>query len=654
MIQKLLLACTVCMLLIQPMKAQDDETIFLLTSPNQRFAVNILLGKDIQLVIERQNETLGFLRIGMDGLEGPFNGKKMKEVRSEGMDDLTPAVPHKRNHIQSAYNQQRFSFPKQKMHLTVRMYDDGLAYRFEAEKKGEWMIKHEQMDLKLPKNTRTFFPKEDTLTSHFERYYANEEAAKIPAGDFCSLPVLFQSPKGTSILLTEADLYDYPGLFLQKGNDGDFHSKFPHVVDEAIPLPEYPDRSQIITKTAPFIAQTTGTRTFPWRIMALAERDHDLLHNTLVHQLSRPLAIEDPSWIRPGRVAWDWWNANNIYGVDFESGINNQTYQYYIDFAAEYGLEYIILDEGWSKSTTDLLHCKKDIDVAALVKYGEEKGVGIILWCLWNPLDKDMDRILDQFVRWGVKGIKVDFMQRADQEIVNFYEKTARKAAEHQLLVDFHGAYKPSGLRRAYPNVLSYEGVNGLEQCKWSDKLTATHNVTLPFTRMVAGPMDYTPGAMDNAQPDNYAIRFERPMSLGTRCHQMAMYVVYESPLQMLADNPSQYRREKECTEYIAQIPSIWDETLPLGGKVGQYVVIARRKGDRWYLAAMNNEEARTVELNLSFLSGEIQELDIMQDGPNAARVAVDYLHQQVSIPENKMIKIQLAPGGGWVAVGKP
>ncbi|MEL7341800.1 MAG: glycoside hydrolase family 97 catalytic domain-containing protein, partial [Bacteroidota bacterium] len=386
------------------------------------------------------------------------------------------------------------------------------------------------------------------------------------------------------------------------------------------------------------------------RIMALAERDHDLLHNTLVHQLSRPLAIEDPSWIRPGRVAWDWWNANNIYGVDFESGINNQTYQYYIDFAAEYGLEYIILDEGWSKSTTDLLHCKKDIDVAALVKYGEEKGVGIILWCLWNPLDKDMDRILDQFVRWGVKGIKVDFMQRADQEIVNFYEKTARKAAEHQLLVDFHGAYKPSGLRRAYPNVLSYEGVNGLEQCKWSDKLTATHNVTLPFTRMVAGPMDYTPGAMDNAQPDNYAIRFERPMSQGTRCHQMAMYVVYESPLQMLADNPSQYRREKECTEYIAQIPSIWDETLPLGGKVGQYVVIARRKGDRWYLAAMNNEEARTVELNLSFLSGEIQELDIMQDGPNAARVAVDYLHQQVSIPENKMIKIQLAPGGGWVA----
>jgi alpha-glucosidase len=317
-------------------------------------------------------------------------------------------------------------------------------------------------------------------------------------------------------------------------------------------------------KEADFIAKTSGKRVYPWRVFIISDDDRTFVESNLTFQLSKPSVLKNTTWIRPGRVAWDWYNANNIYGVDFKSGLNSSTYKYYIDFAAANGIEYVILDEGWTKSTTEILDFNPDIDVPELIRYGKEKGVEIILWALWKPLDANLAQILETYKSWGVKGIKVDFMQRSDQYMVNSYERIAKECARLELLVDFHGAFKPSGLRRTYPNVINYEGVKGSENNKWSKDITPDYNVTIPFIRMAAGPMDYTPGVMSNRQYTNYVVSFERPMSQGTRAHQVAMYVVYEAPLQMLCESPSRYYKEQETVDFIVKIPTTWDETIVL------------------------------------------------------------------------------------------
>ncbi|HKX84460.1 MAG TPA: glycoside hydrolase family 97 catalytic domain-containing protein, partial [Pyrinomonadaceae bacterium] len=452
---------------------------------------------------------------------------------------------------------------------------------------------------------------------------------------------------GVRLWISEADLYDYAGMWLRGNNGKGVRAVFPNY-----PLKEEKskDRNLKVTERAEYIAQTNGPRRFPWRVFGLAERDTDLLNNELVFLLSED-AQEDFSWVRPGKVAWDWWNANNIYGVDFKSGINTATYKYYIDFASKHGLEYIILDEGWSKTTEDLLAFNPEIDLPELFDHAKKKNVGIILWVLWLPLEKDMDRILDEYQKWGVKGIKVDFMQRDDQKLVHFYERTAREAAKRKLLVDFHGAYKPTGMKRKYPNVLTSEGVKGLEHNKWSKDITPEHDLTLPFTRMVAGPMDYTPGAMMNASEKEFQIIFNRPMSQGTRSHQLALYVIYESPLQMLADSPSNYLREPEAMRFLSVVPTIWNETIPLEAKIGEYMAVARQasNGD-WYIGAINNWNEREFEIELSFLDDGNYEALIFQDGANSARVTSDFRILTNIVKNGDRLKVKMAPGGGFAA----
>jgi alpha-glucosidase len=504
--------------------------------------------------------------------------------------------------------------------------------------------------MNFSQDVTSYFPEEESFISHNERHYVKEKAKDISSSHFCSLPVLFQDPTGVNILFTEADLYDYPCMFLFGSGQNTLKAGFPKQVLD-ITVPEGADRSEIISKEADCIATVAGTRNFPWRLFYITEKLGDMIENDLVYQLSRPLVLDNTKWIKPGKVSWDWWNANNIYGVDFKAGINTDTYKYYIDFASKFGLQYIILDEGWSKTTTNVLESNSDINIEELVGYGKEKGVGVILWMLWKPLDKDMGNILDQFSKWGVKGIKVDFMQRSDQYMVNYYERVAKEAAKRHLLVDFHGAFKPSGLHRAYPNVLSYEGVKGMENDKWSKEVTPEHDVTLPFTRMVAGPMDFTPGAMLNAQPKDFYPCFDRPMSMGTRCHQIAMYMVYESPLQMMADSPSNYYKESESAEFISRIPTTWDETKVLDAKVGEYIVIARKNGNKWYIGAMTNETEREFQIDLSFLSKGEHQAEIMQDGVNAYKNAVDYKKVKTTFNSKDKVKINLAPGGGWAAI---
>jgi alpha-glucosidase len=369
----------------------------------------------------------------------------------------------------------------------------------------------------------------------------------------------------------------------------------------------------------------------------------------MVFRLAPECRLSDTEWIKPGKVAWDWFNYNNIYGVDFRAGLNTETYKYYIDFASENGIEYIILDEGWYK-LGNLFDISPSFDLPELFSYAESKNVGIILWVVWKTFYDQMDEALEKFSEWGAKGIKVDFMQRDDQWMVNFYHETAIKAAEYRMLVDFHGSYKPVGMIRTYPNVLTSEGVKGLEHCKWSTEADPEHNVTIPFTRMVAGPMDYTPGAMVNMDRLSFKPMFNRPASLGTRAHQMALYVVFESPLQMLADNPSNYKREPECTSFMSQVPVVWDETKVLEAAIGDYVVIARRSGDDWYIGALTDWTGREFSLDLSFLSPGSYTVTSFSDGINADRYASDYKKGVSTVSEKSTLDIKLAPGGGWVA----
>lgn len=537
-----------------------------------------LIMKDVTLAMNLHNQTI------------PDANPRIKSIKKESIHEIVESViPTKSRFINNHYNQLVVKFNKN-YSLEFRAFNNGIAYRFLTHFNDSILINDETISFSFPDDPMVWFPEENSMISHYERMYKKSPASEIETEKFCSLPVLFKNKQGINILLTEADLVDYPGMFLQKDSMY-FNGIHPRVILEMQAASKGPDRNIEILKEANFIAQTTGKRSFPWRLMMVEPSDEGLLTNDLVFLLSRPPAADNATWIRPGKVAWDWWNANNIYGVDFSSGINTETYRYYIDFAAEFGLEYIILDEGWSVSTTNIVEYKPEVNIPELVQYARLRNVGIILWALWGPLDQNMEAILDLYQNWGIAGIKVDFMQRADQGMVNFYEKTVKESAKRKLLVDFHGAYKPSGLRRAYPNLLSYEGVKGLENSKWSNLITPAHDLTIPFIRMAAGPMDYTPGAMSNAHKNNFIPRWNRPMSQGTRTHQVAMYVVYESPLQMLCDNPSSYLKERETTQFIAQIPTIWDTTIVLHASIGENLLIARKNNDCWYIGGLNADD---------------------------------------------------------------
>jgi alpha-glucosidase len=454
---------------------------------------------------------------------------------------------------------------------------------------------------------------------------------------------------GVKIAIAESDVEDYPGLWLRGANSNALDAVFPpYPLKEE--LRKNSDRDLQVTEKADYIALTKGTRTFPWRIIGISEKDADLITNHLVYLLAKPSQIQDTSWIKPGKVAWDWYNANNIYGVDFKSGINTQTYKYYIDFASRYGIEYVILDEGWYK-LGDLLTVTPEIDIEELVAYGKKRNVGIILWMVWKTLDDQFEAAFNQAEKWGVKGLKIDFMQRDDQPVMNFYHKVCREAARRRMLVDFHGAIRPATMTRTWPNLVNVEGVRGLEQNKWSKYANPEHNVTLPFTRMLLGPMDYTPGAMVNSgQERNFAPVFERPMSMGTRVHQLAMYVVYEAPLQMLADSPSHYLREPEMMEFLKPVPTVWDETRVLAAQFGDYIVIARRRGQEWYIGAMTDWTSRTLDIDFAFLTAGRFQMLAYEDGPNAARMGHDYKKTTRNIDRTTKLRINLASGGGWAA----
>ncbi|MGS0675838.1 glycoside hydrolase family 97 protein [Shewanella sp. 125m-1] len=599
--------------------------------------------------------------IVIQGMQANLSKAKLVDMARTSVDrQLQPHVQQKSKWVHEQYNQLAFTFDNQ-LTLTFRLFDQGLAYRFSTEQRGELVVMAETVGINFAADHSVLFPEESSFISHNERLYLPKKLSEITPEQFASLPLLVDADaginvKGIKLVITETGLRDYPGLWLEGSNALGFNARFANVVLDS-ELKQDSDRNENILKRADYLAKRKSIElapkagVFPWRIFAISQADADLLTNELSYLLADELAI-DPTWVKPGQVAWDWWNANNVFGVDFKAGINTQTYKYYIDFAAKYGIEYIVLDEGWHYLDS-VLNVVDDIDVKEIIAYGKSKNVDVILWVIWKTLDNELEQALALFERWGAAGIKVDFMQRDDQAMVNYYWKIAKQAAKHKLLVDFHGSYKPAGLRRAYPNVITREGVRGLEHNKWADYITAEHNLTLPFIRQLAGPMDYTPGAMVNAQPDNFRINFNRPMSKTTRVHQMAMYVVFESPLQMLADTPSHYLREHESTEFITRVPTVWDETKVLSAKISDHIVIARRSGKQWFIGVMGNSRPREFTLNLSLLGlseSQQYQMSSFADGNNADKYASDYQTKTETVTSKSAINITLAPSGGWVA----
>jgi alpha-glucosidase len=625
------------------------ESNYSLLSPDNRIEIKIRAADRIRYDVSYKGKpVLHDAQISMD-VEHNALGTNPKVLRTkQGSEDkiLEPVVRQKFAKIHENYKELRVEFDGGYA-VVFRAYNEGVAYRFETSlPQTQVHVYNEEGIFNFASDYTVYYPQEESFFSHNERKYLPQQMSSIAPAAIASLPAVVDLGDGVKVALAESDLEEYPGLWLHGTRGPALAATFP-----PYPLKEQleRDRDFKVVESADYIAVTKGTRTYPWRVIGIAEKDGDLLTNQLVWLLEKPSQLQDTSWIKPGKVAWDWWNANNVYGVDFKSGVNTETYKYYIDFAAKYGIPYIILDEGWYK-LGNVLDVVPEINIPELTAYGKQKNVGVILWVVWKTLDDQMIPALDQYAKWDVKGIKVDFMQRSDQLLINFYNKLSAECAKRKMLVDFHGDQKPSVMTRTWPNLISTEGVRGLEWDKWSAETDPLHDVTLPFTRMFLGPMDFTPGAMLNAQKVSFRPVFDRPMSQGTRCHQLAMYVVYESPLQMLSDSPSNYLREPEAMEFLGPVPSEWDETRVLDGKIAEYVVVARRNGKDWYVGAMTNWTPREVEIDLSFLPDGNFSMVSYQEGVNADRFGSDYRQVKGEVSKSTKLKLKLAPGGGWAA----
>ncbi|MDR0542758.1 MAG: glycoside hydrolase family 97 protein [Dysgonamonadaceae bacterium] len=580
------------------------------------------------------------------------NPKLVSQKRASVNENITPVVPLKFSTVKNQYNSLLLNF-KGNYAVEFRAFDEGLAYRIILNQKGEIEVLNEDFSLQIPNSYLLHFQFTGSFKTSYEDFYHHLDIPEWQQNSkMAPLPLLIDTKKQGKILFSESDLSDYPAMFLKTDGNNRVVSTFPKMPLE---FGDDGDRSVKITKEAAYIVRTTGTRTFPWRYFVMAKTDAQLAENTMTLKLAAKSEIADASWIKPGQASWEWWNGASPYGpdVNFVSGFNLDTYKYFIDFASKYGVEYIVMDEGWAKSTRDPYTPNPKVDVHEIVRYGKERNVGVFLWLTWLTVENNFElfKIVEQ---WGVKGLKIDFMDRSDAWMVDFYERVAREAAAHHLLIDFHGAFKPAGLEYKYPNVITYEGVRGMEAM---GSCLPDNSVYYPFIRNAVGPMDYTPGAMISMQPDSYGGRSgDRPnsASIGTRAYQMALFVAFESGLQMLADNPTLYYRNHECTEFITSVPTIWDETKVLAAEAGKYYIVAKRKGDKWFIGGICNsdEQERSFELNLSFLpTNKTLMMTSFEDGINAGRQALDYRKKVKPVKQGDKLFIKMVHNGGFAAI---
>lgn len=653
------------MVLTLGLPASAQKKVYTLASPNGRLITNIAAkegGVTYDLVHDGEVLMVPSL-IGLDFTQGDksFYNVTVKKTSRRTIDE-TITSPFTRQSSMRNYCNELTLHLKEGLSIVFRAYNEGLAYRFVWEGK-PGQVNREEVQYIFARNWNTTAPyiisfdsmrHEIQYSTSFENHYTTQPLSQLDPRRLCFLPIMIHADNGIKVCLTESSLCDYPGLYLRGTSESGIlvgnHAPLPSRVEQG----GHNNLQLLVKERENYIADMDKTKHFPWRIMMVGTAT-EIAMNNLSYLLGEPSRLDDISWIRPGKVAWDWWNNWNIGGVPFEAGINNDTYKHYIDFAARYGIEYVILDEGWAiNGKADLFQVVPEIDLPMLVRYASEHNVGIILWAGYYAFDRDMERVCRHYSQMGVKGFKVDFMDRDDQIVTDFYRRTAETCARYHLVVDFHGAFKPAGLNRTFPNVLNFEGVFGLEQMRWAglewDQMR--YDCEIPFIRQSAGPMDYTQGAMLNGCQNSFHPCWNEPMSQGTRCHQLALYIVLESPLNMLCDSPTNYEKEPDYTRFVAEIPTVWDETRVLQGEVGEYIVTARRKDNTWYVGGITNWTARDVEIALPTVDqniGSNYTIELYTDGANAHRRGNDYSHQTIS-SHLAPLTLHLAPGGGFVA----
>lgn len=631
---------------------------YTLASPNGKLKVTVNVDKTITYEVNfNEQQLLAPSQISMTVGKGETwgVGSKLTKAFSGVRNTTIKAQNYKKAVVKDQCNMLLFLFKG--FSLEFRAYDEGVAYRFSGSKKPLNVI-NEQADMNYASDFESLVPyvrESGDITKQFDNSFENTytptRLSGLKDGQLIFLPYIVKADNGVKVVVAESDVENYPGMFVQKS------SKVNALKATFAPYPKtvkqggHNELEQLVTETENYITVAKPLQQFPWRIISVSADDKDILNNDMVFRLASPSRLADASWVKPGKVAWDWWNDWGLYKVPFKAGINTETYKYYIDFAAKHGIEYVILDEGWAvNKKADLFQIVPEIDLKAIVDYGKQKGVGIILWAGYKAFDRDMERVCKTYSVMGVKGYKVDFINRNDAEVMNFLYKAAETCAKYKQVLDFHGICPPTGLTRTWPNVINFEGVDGQEQNKWStikqyDQVQ--YDVTVPFARNFAGPMDYTQGAMLNGTRSTFHPSNSEPMSQGTRCHQLAEYVIFISPLNMLCDSPTHYEAEPECTEFIAGIPTVWDETVPLKSEVGEYVAVARRKGAKWYVGALTNWTPRDLTLDLSPLKVAGKTATVFKDGVNAEKFAQDYVKTTLTIPADGKVIVHLAPGGG-------
>lgn len=682
---KTYLSALVLLLMLGTLHANARQ--YRLTSPDGKLNVTIDTDEQLRWSITHEGTTVllpsAIALQGIDESNATFtwgaNAKVSRTKRTSVQTSFSTPF-YKKAEVEDNYNQLTVAF-RENFSLEVRAYNDGAAYRLVSTRKEAFAVANEIAEFNFDNDYQAFIPyvndnrEGERYCFSFESYYDEAPLSKLYADSLAITPLMVCLPQGKKAVVMEAGLSNYPGMFLVRNPKKDNS-----LVAAFAPLPlknkigGHNRLNTIPTKRSNLIYQPIGAdyfnqggtaggeRTFPWRVVLISTQDTQLANNDMMQRLAPPCRVEDISWIKPGKVAWDWWNACNLTGVDFKGGMNTPTYKKYIDFAADNKLEYIIIDDGWSGTESLLEELNPQIDLEELVTYGNRKGVGIILWASWRNLTGgnekcfDTENIFRHYSQMGIKGFKVDFFDRDDQIAIASVEIMAHLAAKHHILLDLHGL-KPYGIQRTYPNILNFEGVKGLENAKWEPVINSEpkhdlprYDVTIPYLRALIGPLDYTPGAMRNATRREFRTSNDLPMSMGTRVHQMAMYTVFEAPLQMLADSPSRYMKEQECTDFIAQVPTVFDETVMLAGEVGEYIAVARRKGDTWYIAAMTNWTARNCDIDLSFIGEGTYTAEIFSDGVNADRDATDYRKETRTVTAGDTLEASMMPGGGWTA----
>ena len=635
---------------------------YTLLSPNGKLEVTISAEPGLSYSVKcNGDEVLAPSQIGLKVYEGATIGEKVvvKKVKRSSVNTEIPTKFYFRDVIKDRYNALRIDFAA-RYAVEFRAYDEGVVYRFVTNFKHDFKLENEIAEFAFAKDYKGYFPysnltgsKKDKYFTSFESWYRHTELSQFEKEKVAFVPVIVEADK-YKVCILESDVEHYPGMFVANTNGATaIRGEFAPMPDKVV-VGGYHNLQGMVESRKPYIAECKAATNMPWRIVLVTDNANTLLDNDMVYRLASPSRVEDTSWIKPGKVAWEWWNHWGLIGVPFKAGVNTATYNYYVDFAAKHGIEYVILDEGWAvRNANDLTKVIPEIDLKAIIDNANKQGVGIILWAGYNAVAGKEEEVCRHFATMGVKGFKVDFLDRDDAQMVDFQYKLAEIAAKYKLMLDFHGCPKPTGMNRTYPNVVNFEAVVGLESAKMKSRVhidQVEYDLQAPYLRMVAGPMDYTQGAMRNGSKRTYYTCKYAPMSQGTRCRQLAMYAVYFSPFAMLCDSPSLYEREAECTKFIAEFPTVWNETVVLDGQFSDYVAMARRSGDTWYVGVFSDWTARKVELDLSKILGEGNYVaEVFRDGPNADMLGEDYVREVVALPASRKVVADMAPAGGYV-----